>query len=523
MYLKRSVDSITFIPEISELVDNTNRLYNIGGTLYFNGSAVGAGGGDSSNDWVNANDYATYTTLNSAINTVQNNVSSLPDSAANDYNTYTTLISNINEVQSNLTSIIASAPSTLDTLAEIAAALENDANIAVTLTTSISTVQNNVVNVTANVYNTYVTLNNSINTVQSNLSALPDSAANDYITYEVLRSNLITSIEEDTTPILGGNLTLNSYSIIGTGDINIIGNITADLSNCTISDILTIGSQVIYPQDLNGFSVNENFDPSNNALQTAYHFASGIGRETVAFTLARTNQFTNGFGIYGSSANNTLVMFGEQTNTNFEWRKGVGIRPLDLDGGSSLMSLSSGGDLTILGNLTSTNLSNTWVNANDYTTYTTLNSLINTVQDNVSAMGGGSVWTEDSGRVYYIGKVVVNSNIAQSEQFYVNGNAKVSSDFEVGGTLTESSSVRLKENIVPLNSQLNALMKLRPVEYDKIESKIHEFGLIAEEVANVLPQVVSEGNTSIQYTRLIPTLIKAIQELTEKVDKLESK
>ena len=98
---------------------------------------------DTSNSWVNANDYATYTTVSSLIDTVQ----------------------------ANLTSVIGAAPSTLDTLAEIAAALENDANIAVSLTNSIGQVSSNIDLVQDNVsINT-----SSINTVQSNLTALTSS------------------------------------------------------------------------------------------------------------------------------------------------------------------------------------------------------------------------------------------------------------------------------------------------------------------------------------------------------------
>ena len=112
---------------------------------------------DTSNSWVNANDYATYTTVSSLVDTVQ----------------------------SNLTSVIGAAPSTLDTLAEIAAALENDANVAVSLTNSIGQVSSNVDLVQDNVsINTSsidlvqdnVAINtSSINTVQSNLTALTSS------------------------------------------------------------------------------------------------------------------------------------------------------------------------------------------------------------------------------------------------------------------------------------------------------------------------------------------------------------
>lgn len=122
------------------------------------------------------------------------------------------------------------------------------------------------------------------------------------------------------------------------------------------SDTLSVGSQIFYPQGSNGFSVNEDFDPSNNSLQTAYHFTSGTGRETVAFTLARTGQFTDGFGIYGTSGNNTFVMFGEQSNTSFEWRRSVGIQPLDLDGGTLLARLNNTGSLTVSGTISGSRL-----------------------------------------------------------------------------------------------------------------------------------------------------------------------
>ena len=129
------------------------------------------------------------------------------------------------------------------------------------------------------------------------------------------------------------------------GGVGVAGNLNA--SNVVASSGFTIGSQVFYAQGTDGFSVNENFDPSNNSGQTAYHFASGATRANIAFTLARTGQFTDGFGVYGTSADNTFVTFGEQSNTSFEWRKGIGIQPLNLSGGTQLMKLSSAGNLVI--------------------------------------------------------------------------------------------------------------------------------------------------------------------------------
>jgi hypothetical protein len=177
------------------------------------------------------------------------------------------------------------------------------------------------------------------------------------ISGSVLKSNLTrngTDLAFETN-LLYLDVT-NSRVGIGTSEpsqqLHVSG--TTKTTNLTVDSQLTIGSQVIKAQGTNGFSVNEDFDPSNDSSQTAYHFTSGAGRSELAFTLARTGQFTDGFGIYGTSANNTFVSFGEQSNTNWEWRSGVGIQPLDLDGGSLRMKLDSSGNLDVYGDLSIT-------------------------------------------------------------------------------------------------------------------------------------------------------------------------
>jgi hypothetical protein len=97
----------------------------------------------------------------------------------------------------------------------------------------------------------------------------------------------------------------------------------------------------------------------------------------------------------------------------------------------------------------------------------------------------------------------------------------------IEGTLTESSSIRFKENIKPLEPALGKVEQLNPVTYNKIGVVEEEIGLIAEEVAELFPEVVTyneEGQPQgIQYQRLSVILLKAVQELTERVNKLENK
>ena len=93
----------------------------------------------------------------------------------------------------------------------------------------------------------------------------------------------------------------------------------------------------------------------------------------------------------------------------------------------------------------------------------------------------------------------------------------------------KASDRRLKENIAPTTiNALDAINKLDMVEFDFIKDKKHEeVGLIAQEVEQVIPQAISRNPENeddflhIDYTAFVPYLIKAIQELNQKIERLE--
>ena len=115
--------------------------------------------------------------------------------------------------------------------------------------------------------------------------------------------------------------------------------------------------------------------------------------------------------------------------------------------------------------------------------------------------------------------------------WYANGsstmNLESSGNLRISGTFTEQSARRFKENIKPLESSLDKVNTLNPVTYNKIGSEDLEIGLIAEEVAELFPEVVTyteDGETlGIQYQRLSVILLKAVQDLTARIEKLENK
>ncbi len=87
------------------------------------------------------------------------------------------------------------------------------------------------------------------------------------------------------------------------------------------------------------------------------------------------------------------------------------------------------------------------------------------------------------------------------------------------------SSLRYKDNVLDLSYGLSEAMRLRPVSFDyKPELLVpgHQVGFIAEEVDQIIPEVVghdAEGRPdNIDYAKLTAILAKAIQELSGRVD-----
>jgi hypothetical protein len=111
------------------------------------------------------------------------------------------------------------------------------------------------------------------------------------------------------------------------------------------------------------------------------------------------------------------------------------------------------------------------------------------------------------------------------------------------------SDIRLKKNVVPLTAEdcLTKVLKFRPVEFDWIDAYLaknrnqHEVGLIAQEVREVLPEVVIESANPVEimgedglpltpegeqyleidYGKIAPILIGAIQQQQSQIEDLK--
>lgn len=122
--------------------------------------------------------------------------------------------------------------------------------------------------------------------------------------------------------------------------------------------------------------------------------------------------------------------------------------------------------------------------------------------------------------------------------------------YATNGTI-QTSDIRLKEDIQPLNYGLAEILKLRPVSFNWKEEKVDNFiilsseketklGFIAQEVLEIIPeaivtkdwfidgehpekglQEIEAERLGISYSEIIPVMIKAIQEQQENIDKIK--
>jgi hypothetical protein len=83
-----------------------------------------------------------------------------------------------------------------------------------------------------------------------------------------------------------------------------------------------------------------------------------------------------------------------------------------------------------------------------------------------------------------------------------------------------ASDERLKENVADINGALEIIDDIFPVTFNWKETGDKDYGVIAQELEGVLPELVKEidGIKRVNYNALFSILIKAVQELKEKID-----
>ena len=109
-------------------------------------------------------------------------------------------------------------------------------------------------------------------------------------------------------------------------------------------------------------------------------------------------------------------------------------------------------------------------------------------------------------------------------------------------TLSSLSDIRIKENIRNIDNPLSSICQIKGIQYDltrdfyanspeekideKVESGKNKYGVVAQELMEILPDLVTFNDEAelyeVNYVEMIPILIEAIKEQQEQIEELKA-
>jgi hypothetical protein len=134
------------------------------------------------------------------------------------------------------------------------------------------------------------------------------------------------------------------------------------------------------------------------------------------------------------------------------------------------------------------------------------------------------------------GHYAVNMGLDNDNVFRIGGwsaaanrlQMDMSGNLTMAGNVTAYSDARLKENIITVTDALGLVGRMRGVTYTRTDTGEAGVGVIAQEMLEVLPQVVQQGigdddTLSVAYGNIVGVLIEAIKELENEVSTIKSR
>ncbi len=333
---------------------------------------------------------------------------------------------------------------------------------------------------------------------------------------------------------LNNAITLGDLSVIGagsnalsctTGDINLAaGNIKLTNTNSAASTgvIKFGGTQFIH-----------NFGSGNSFFGTAGNFTLTTGSAVNNVALG------NGAlaGLTTGANNSALGNAALQSNSSADNNSALGAAALQIAttssqntavGAGALSKITTGsGQNTAIGFQAGDNLATgtgcTLVGMGAGTNYTTTDS-----NNIVIGSATGTVGESGVTRIGNTGGTSVKCFISGIRGITTGVNDAIAVLVDSAGQLgTVSSSLRFKENVEDMKDYSNDIYKLRPVTFNFKDESLISSGLIAEEVQEVMPQLVANDENempfSVKYHELPALLLNEIQKLNKRIEILESK
>jgi len=311
----------------------------------------------------------------------------------------------------------------------------------------------------------------------------------------------IISATDGSLTISGADLptvtNLNATGIVTATGGFVVGSGTSISSPATNTLTLgTNGTTRLTVQSTGEVKINgENAGVGQTALSIQGNYASN-GNVDIQ-TWARTGGAVKTAMRYVDT--DTLLKFGTTTNHGF------GIL---INGTEKVRVTNSANSGTVI----MSDTGNTYSSLSSFSTYAFLQVVGSQagigVRDSTSGVYR-SIYTNSSGNLY----------------FYNGTNEGYLSS---AGAWTNASDERLKQNIRPIGYGLTTALSLVPRHYEMIDNNETHIGFIAQEVEEIIPEVVSTGDGAtgykgLDYGSLVAVAFKAIQEQQNIISELQAR
>ena len=334
---------------------------------------------------------------------------------------------------------------------------------------------------------------------------------------DIMKSDVITaSFLGDTT---NGNATL-------VGSFNATTLVASDRLRTDIISPKTGSTSTVFTNPI---------DVQNASAQNALTLSSPSGPR------ALYNAVTGAGGIIWQTG------FQDVVSNNFIIRAGSGGTPqfsISTTGNmtiSGTINTTGGGTVTanLIGNVTGNlvgNVTGTVSSISNHTTNalaegTNLYFTVARVRDSINA-GTGVTYDPETG-IISIGQAVGIGNNVQFANLITTGTITSTGAISSNGDITafaSSSDIRKKENIVRIDNALQKVLQIGGYTYNFKNDDRKLAGVIAQELEQVLPEVVYEidddefgKSKAVRYGNIVGLLIEAIKELKSELDDIKSK
>jgi hypothetical protein len=349
--------------------------------------------------------------------------------------------------------------------------------------------------------------------------------------------------------VSGSDASLNSLNVINGITGSLLGT-SSYASNANLLDGLDSTAFVLntqtssFVQNSQTSSFVQNSQTSSFATFTALNaytssintYTSSLNAKTSSFATTGSNNFNGNQNITGSltissSLATELNVIGGQNITGSLNVSGS----TTFTGTSGTTLLSTNADTLIFTGSLFTSGSSSFIGTQNITGSLTISS--SAVVD-LNVVGGQNITgsLNVSGSSIFVGNQTISGSTTITGSLGVgiapsatNGRIDASNDVVAFST----SDIRFKENISPIPNALDKLNKIGGYIFDwKTEEKLvslhgfkgHDVGVIAQEIEDILPEVVTtrdSGYKAVKYEKIVPLLIQAIKEQQEQIKELQ--